>query len=198
MEVRSCLSSIQNPPSSLPKVFPNQRPCAIRLPVMILIPSLTSRPLCSSHMDLLAIPQHIKHTPTSGFLSWLFPPLEHTYLRKQSAYLTHFLTLGTWPNATFQWAFREPCSKLQPPPPVTYCSSCVIFFIAYIYMYTYYIYTYAFIIGPYHYTLTSMTADIFVYFVHCHILRDSQDDQLAQVGTKRVLFWWITLHNFRY
>lgn len=102
-------------------------PCAIQLPVMILISSLTSHPLCSRHIDLLAIPQDIKHTPTSSFLSWLFPPLEHTYLRKQSAYLTLFLTLGIWPNATFQWAFREPCSQLQPLPPVTYYSFWFVF-----------------------------------------------------------------------
>lgn len=43
-------------------------------------------------------------------------------------------------------------------------------------MYTYYIYTYAFIIGSYYDTRNSMTVDIFVYFVHCHILRDYQDD----------------------
>lgn len=49
-------------------------------------------------------------------------------------------------------------------------------------------YTYVFIIGSHHYTLSSMTANIFVYFVHCHILRDSQDDQLAQDGHQTCTF----------
>lgn len=33
---------------------------------------------------------------------------------------------------------------------------------------------------PHHYTLSSVTAEIFVYFVHCHILNDFQDEKLAQ------------------
>lgn len=79
------------PTLSPPKGFTMQssssgcKACAVWLPVIYLTPS-TSHSLCSGHTGLLALLQHIKHTPSSGFL--LYPlHLEDTSPRKQSAYL---------------------------------------------------------------------------------------------------------------
>ena len=79
------------PTLSPPKGFTMQssssgcKACAVWLPVIYLTPS-TSHSLCSGHTGLLALLQHIKHTPSSGFL--LYPlNLEDTSPRKQSAYL---------------------------------------------------------------------------------------------------------------
>lgn len=62
------------------------------------------------------------------------------------------------------------------------------FSIAHIYIYAYYIYTYAFIVGPHRYTLSSMTAFIFAYYFHCHILSKSQVTSWHKVGTNYVFF----------
>lgn len=140
------------------------RPCGFWLPVLILTPSLTSHPLCSRHTALLAVPQHVKQSPTSGCLSQLLLLLRTHFSQKSTCFrcLTKCHISVSLPWTLFKTATISFLS-------VTILLSCVTFPTAYMYMHTYYMHPYAFVVGAHHNTLSASTAEIFVCFVHCHL-----------------------------
>ena len=52
----------------------------------------------------------------------------------------------------------------------------------------YYTHTYVLIVGPQHHAPWSITAEMFVYFIHCYIFGDSQVDSLTHSGHPTCIF----------